>query len=289
MHWLVEAHHIRNRSTKIFHAAFELQAKYRWCLTGTPIHNSLDDFGALLSFIGVDSVMDKAKLDFWIASPIKKRQPESMQRLQDLVRATCLRRTKRSAAVSFELPKTVQKTELVKLVGEDQDLYDIFQQKTAEIAAGMDKDKSERAKPRMARDGNMLALMNFLRLICDHGKDLLPFKALKICEGAGKLSSLDWAALRTLRKTCHVCGAEVEEVGSSPSDDSSRFTCTTCLTVNEEDNTGRLSTFLPVPTTKWTGSVTAAETLQPYAKVRCLLKNLYKERAADGGDKPIKR
>ncbi|XDG06032.1 hypothetical protein ABKA04_005647 [Annulohypoxylon sp. FPYF3050] len=48
---LDEAHEIRNRTTKQFQAIASISASHRWCLTGTPIQNSLDDLGALVSFL----------------------------------------------------------------------------------------------------------------------------------------------------------------------------------------------------------------------------------------------
>ncbi|UKZ70767.1 uncharacterized protein TrAtP1_011737 [Trichoderma atroviride] len=68
---LDEAHHIRTRNTQTFEAACEIQAWRRWCLTGTPIHNSIDDFAALLSFVHVPLFMNKKIFDFWITTQIK--------------------------------------------------------------------------------------------------------------------------------------------------------------------------------------------------------------------------
>jgi SNF2 family DNA or RNA helicase len=47
------AHEIRNCSTKQFQAVHGLTAQHRWCLTGTPIQNSLEDLEALISFLRV--------------------------------------------------------------------------------------------------------------------------------------------------------------------------------------------------------------------------------------------
>jgi len=55
MNWkrviLDEAHLIKNPKTAVAKASFALNAEARWCLTGTPLQNSLDDIYSLLRFI----------------------------------------------------------------------------------------------------------------------------------------------------------------------------------------------------------------------------------------------
>ncbi|KAK2768085.1 SNF2 super family RAD5 protein [Colletotrichum kahawae] len=48
---LDEAHFIRNRSSQIFAAVQNLKATYRWCVTGTPIQNSIEDLGSFVGFL----------------------------------------------------------------------------------------------------------------------------------------------------------------------------------------------------------------------------------------------
>jgi SNF2 family DNA or RNA helicase len=40
---LDEAQSIKNATTLAAHAAWSLHARHRWCLSGTPIQNSVDD------------------------------------------------------------------------------------------------------------------------------------------------------------------------------------------------------------------------------------------------------
>lgn len=47
---LDEAQKIKNRSSKTAKACFELKSKNRWCLTGTPIENSLDVINYFILF-----------------------------------------------------------------------------------------------------------------------------------------------------------------------------------------------------------------------------------------------
>lgn len=50
---LDEAHLIKNGSSKWSRACCELNAKYRLCLTGTPVQNSMQDLGSLLKFLRI--------------------------------------------------------------------------------------------------------------------------------------------------------------------------------------------------------------------------------------------
>ncbi|KAG8796960.1 DNA repair protein rad16 [Serendipita sp. 411] len=51
---LDEAHNIKERSTSTAKAAFELEAKYRWCLSGTPLQNRVGELYSLVRFLGGD-------------------------------------------------------------------------------------------------------------------------------------------------------------------------------------------------------------------------------------------
>jgi len=157
----IPAHHIRNRSSQLFKAASTVASKSRWCLTGTPIHNSLDDYGALLSFLGVPLLIEKSQFDFWITSPIKRKRPDSLSTLGDLIRATCLRRTKDITQDSLELPRRIERIEEIKLHQADQDLYDFFKQKTAKIAAGLAGPDEGKSRITEGKDANILTLINF--------------------------------------------------------------------------------------------------------------------------------
>lgn len=48
---LDEAHTIRNPKTMLAQGVVQLDAKYRWCLTGTPLHNKLRDIYSLFNFL----------------------------------------------------------------------------------------------------------------------------------------------------------------------------------------------------------------------------------------------
>ncbi|KAF5979480.1 helicase-like transcription factor [Fusarium coicis] len=182
---LDEAHRIGNRSTQVFQAACELQSSRRWCLTGTPIVNSIDNYGALLAFIQMTPLHAKDTFDRWISNPIRDNVQEGLRKLRILVEATCLRRTKSS--ISQALPPPTIREEKVDLHPYDRDLYDFFESEAAKNAADPAKSSKKGREKK-----NVLSLIHNLRRICDHGEDLLPasdieywltLSAIGICEG----------------------------------------------------------------------------------------------------------
>lgn len=174
------AHHIRNRTSRTFKAACSIKSYYRWCLTGTPVQNSLDDYGALLSFIGVPGFIEKSAFDIWIAKPIQEKKTEGFARLQTLVRGTCLRRTKESLGDVLNLPQRQEKVVYVSLHQQDQELYNFFKEESSNLASGKKTTNTAIRRVDNAQDGGIVRLLNSLRLICNHGEQLLPETALQI-------------------------------------------------------------------------------------------------------------
>ena len=54
MSQLDEAHNIKERATNTAKATFELKAKYKWCLSGTPLQNRVGELYSLIRFLGGD-------------------------------------------------------------------------------------------------------------------------------------------------------------------------------------------------------------------------------------------
>lgn len=89
------AHVIRNWSTKQFHAIHQLSARSRWCMTGTPIQNSLEDLGALVQFTRLPSLEDPYKFRRHIVGGIKvagQLVSSNFDNLRALLSVVCIRR-----------------------------------------------------------------------------------------------------------------------------------------------------------------------------------------------------
>lgn len=170
--WLTNvAHRIGNRSTQVFQAACELQSSRRWCLTGTPIANSIDNYGALLAFIKMEPLVTKAIFDRWISNPIRDNVQDGLRKLRILVEATCLRRTKSS--ISQALPPPTIREEKIHLRPYDRALYDFFETEAAKNACDSPNNYPANYLEIGREKKNVLSLINNLRRICDHGEDLL--------------------------------------------------------------------------------------------------------------------
>lgn len=99
VHWyrviLDEAHSIKSRNAKATKAAYALNAEYRWCLTGTPMQNNLDELQSLIHFLRIKPY---DALEMWreqIMKPLQSgRGGLSIRRLRAFLSAFMKRRTK---------------------------------------------------------------------------------------------------------------------------------------------------------------------------------------------------
>ncbi len=203
-----------------------MKAEYRWCLTGTPIQNSLDDFGALLAFIKVPPFEDQNGFDRYILEPVKKREHGSMQLLRKVVAATCLRRTKADNLQTLDLPVKDDRVEWVEMGSEDRRLYEFFKRFSYLSVAAAKTTKTKAAT-------NILVLISMLRLICDHGEALLPESALTAWKHRDQ-KVLTWEMLEANTRRCDSCDRPLEDLDTSEAATESfkcdHVFCETCLT-----------------------------------------------------------
>ena len=99
LHWyrviLDEAHTIKNRNAKATQACYALRAEYRWCLTGTPMQNNLDELQSLIKFLRIKPYNDLSVWKEQITRPMSQgRGGVAIKRLQFYLKAFMKRRTK---------------------------------------------------------------------------------------------------------------------------------------------------------------------------------------------------
>lgn len=99
VHWyrviLDEAHSIKNRNAKSTKACCALDAEYRWCLTGTPMQNNLDELQSLVHFLRIAPYDDLGHWRDNIDKPMKGGKGHlALRRLHALLQSFMKRRTK---------------------------------------------------------------------------------------------------------------------------------------------------------------------------------------------------
>lgn len=125
VHWyrviLDEAHSIKNRNAKSTLAAYDLQAWYRWCLTGTPMQNNLDELQSLIRFLQIKPYSERDNWKEKIIDPMKRGKGMlAMKRLQVFLGLVMKRRTKevlkKEGALNFGGKEDAAKAEGMKIV-----------------------------------------------------------------------------------------------------------------------------------------------------------------------------
>ncbi|KAL0661156.1 hypothetical protein Bca4012_097993 [Brassica carinata] len=91
---LDEAQTIKNHRTQVARACCGLRAKRRWCLSGTPIQNTIDDLYSYFRFLRYDPYAVYKSFYSTIKVPISRNSQIGYKKLQAILKAIMLRRTK---------------------------------------------------------------------------------------------------------------------------------------------------------------------------------------------------
>ncbi|KAK9001283.1 hypothetical protein V6N11_083071 [Hibiscus sabdariffa] len=91
---LDEAQTIKNHRTQVARACCGLRAKRRWCLSGTPIQNAIDDLYSYFRFLKHEPYDVYKSFCFGIKVPIARDYVKGYKKLQTVLKIVMLRRTK---------------------------------------------------------------------------------------------------------------------------------------------------------------------------------------------------
>ncbi|KAK8561433.1 hypothetical protein V6N12_048504 [Hibiscus sabdariffa] len=91
---LDEAQTIKNHRTQVARACCGLRAKRRWCLSGTPIQNAIDDLYSYFRFLKHEPYDVYKSFCFGIKVPIARDYVKGYKKLQAVLKIVMLRRTK---------------------------------------------------------------------------------------------------------------------------------------------------------------------------------------------------
>lgn len=240
VHWyrviLDEAHSIKNRSAKMTKAAYRLDSVYRWCLTGTPMQNNLDELQSLICFLRIKPYCTMANWKEQIGGPMKNgRGGLAMKRLQYFLKAFMKRRTKEvlkkegglnfgkagtqkdgeGASTGFKIVARNVETVVAEFDAYERELYD-------KLAARTEKSLENMMGASKTDYIGALVLLLRLRQTCNHpelikgnlkkDKDAMPANSLQTPRKTSVTSSADlddvadmFGALTVETKKCDAC------------------------------------------------------------------------------------
>ncbi|KAH9212709.1 SNF2 family N-terminal domain-containing protein [Leptodontidium sp. 2 PMI_412] len=212
---LDEAHTIRQMKTKLYQSVSKLSAQYRWCLTGTPIQNGLEDLASLVCFIRSPNLNSVTEFRKHILYPMAKGTREGVQNLRMLLDSICLRRTNRL----LSLPRVVRKDRFVNFSPTERELY--IKTQSDMIAAIKQHD----SRDRNSKDYfGVFQLQLQLRRLCNHGtfqKSVAGTSPEDLRFDQRQLFSL---LPDTGMRACLMCKDLIKAVGSSKISGSGSFT-----------------------------------------------------------------
>nr|GEV87147.1 helicase, C-terminal [Tanacetum cinerariifolium] len=163
---LDEAQSIKNHRTQVARACWGLRAKRRWCLSGTPIQNSIDDLYSYFRFLRYDPYAVYKLFCSTIKVPIQRSPTTGYKKLQAVLKTIMLRRTKATLLDGEPIiclpPKTIN-LKKVDFTPEEREFYcrleaDSRAQFEEYAAAGTVKQNYV----------NILLMLLRLRQACDH-------------------------------------------------------------------------------------------------------------------------
>ncbi|KAF2658988.1 hypothetical protein K491DRAFT_224216 [Lophiostoma macrostomum CBS 122681] len=165
---LDEAHIIRRQSTSLYRTVHKLKARSRWCLTGTPIQNRLEDIGSLFAFIRASPFDSMSNFRKFIAIPFDegpKRRELAIERFTRLLDSLCLRRTKDR----LHLPEQLDKIRKIDFSQEEELQYE--QTKKTMFRAVRNQGSVFDHQSTLG----MFQVQLQLRILCNHGTFQHPF------------------------------------------------------------------------------------------------------------------
>ncbi|KAI0600651.1 SNF2 family N-terminal domain-containing protein [Biscogniauxia sp. FL1348] len=165
---LDEAQCIKNPKAKTSKAAYQLKSRHRWCLTGTPMMNNVGELASLIQFLQIKPycMPHIFQRDFNALSGKAGDVPESMKKLQALLKAIMLRRTKASEIDGKPIVTLKEKTEEIVHVVFSTDEQDYYNKLEKESRVQFNKYLRQGTVGK--HYANALAILLRLRQACCH-------------------------------------------------------------------------------------------------------------------------
>lgn len=208
-------------TTKLFKAVKKLRANLRWCLTGTPIQNSLEDLAALVNFIRSCPLDNLYMFKKHIISPLMKRSENGVENLCQLLDSVCLRRTKQL----LNLPEVISELRLLIFSAREKKQYIDTRDKLIKMI------NQHRLQPQNKGYLGVFQLQLQLRRLCNHGTFQKPSLGVDEFDPEHAIAHLK----KQKQARCEVCSINVTGIHGIEEQRSGSFTtcghllCSKCV------------------------------------------------------------
>ncbi|KAE9600570.1 putative DNA helicase chromatin remodeling SNF2 family [Lupinus albus] len=204
---LDEAHIIKSSKSQVSMAAAALNADRRWCLTGTPIQNSLEDIFSLLRFLRVEPWGHWAWWNKLIQKPFEGGDERGLKLVQSILKPIMLRRTKhstdREGKPILVLPPADMQIIYCEPTEAEKDFYEaLFKRSKVKFEQFVEQGRV------LHNYASILELLLRLRQCCDH-----PFLVMSRGD-TQEFADLNKLAKRFLRGTYNASDGEVKDAPS---------------------------------------------------------------------------
>lgn len=142
-----------------------LKAERRWCLTGTPVQNGLDDLFSLLQFLRFHPFQTLPSARKYILEPLGRQDEKGLRNLRSTMGAISLRRGRRQTCSRHRNEETVS----VNLSLDERQRYSSILEEAQHLARTTGKKRGK----------NILQSILALRQLCSHGSSRIPSSNLQ--------------------------------------------------------------------------------------------------------------
>jgi len=156
---LDEAQSIKNPESQVAAAAYQIEAKMRIAITGTPVENRWDDLWSLFHFLEPE-LLDERK-EFHASMMAAEADDRYLKRVKKKIKPFLLRRSKEQVAI--DLPEKVLQTVWVEMSPSQREIYETYLSKNRQ---GILKEIQEQGLS--AKRMQVLEALLRLRQICCH-------------------------------------------------------------------------------------------------------------------------
>ncbi len=177
---LDEAQQIKNPEAQVAKAAFRLEARHRFALTGTPIENSVRDLWSIMHFVMPGYLGRRREFLERFEKPLARGEaPELQRRLTRRLKPVVRRRLKRE--VANDLPERIEQVRYCDLSPGQRKVYEAILRESRALV-----DEAEGGRKRMLA---LTALLRLRQACCD--LRLLDLPGVEDREASAKMEELD--------------------------------------------------------------------------------------------------